>query len=222
MDSLYKSEVDWINTPTIAELTEFRKKKLKQVIDVMIEFSSAGKEKESFAKYGLDIPNYDYQKVLEEKVFKKLSLDEQLKEQAEKVVAELMKQERIFSHCDLHSGNILVKGDGDIAIIDPLSASYANRFFDIAYLLEQAEIGLNKDEKSDIINYFIEKLESNREHLEKPQRTYDLNAALINLREAAIHGNKNSKHYNESLSQTHLKRANQLLEELFPNMPLQA
>jgi thiamine kinase-like enzyme len=217
MTTLYKAEVNRKKEPTEKEMSEFRKKKLKQAIDAMIEFSSAGKEKESFARYGLDIPKYDYQETLEEKVFKRLNLDKQLKERAKRVAIGLTKQNRILSHCDFHCGNILAIENEQMVIIDPISTSYANRFFDLAYLLEQNELNLSKEEKSDLIDYFVGELEKNRESIQNPQQIYDLNAAFVNLRIAGAYSRESKELGKESsakYAEIYIQQAKNALERL--------
>lgn len=187
MTTLYKAEVDRKQESTPKEMAEFRKKKLKQAINVMLKFSSADQGDRNLPKsYGLDIQDYEYETQMREKILKRVTLDEKIQSQVIQVTRKLGKLKRALCHCDFHPGNILDAGKEGLVIIDPISAAYANRFFDLAYLLEQADIELSKDDKTELIGYFTEQLRAKGEEIINPQEQYDLNAAFVNLKLAGV------------------------------------
>lgn len=187
MASLYKAEVERKHEPTLKETAEFRKKKLKQAINVMLEFSSADQGDRNLPKsYGLNIQDYEYEAQMREKILKRVTLDEKIQSQAIQVAQKLGELKRTLCHCDFHPGNILDVGKEGLVIIDPISASYANYFFDLAYLLEQAEMRLSREDKLELIDYFVEQLKDKGEKVDNPQRLYDLNAVFVNLKLAGV------------------------------------
>ncbi len=65
-------------------------------------------------------------------------------------------------------------------MIDYEKSSKVNRYFDLTYLLEQAQLEFSPDVKEDLIKYFKEKTKD-RTPLEKIMEIYDHNALFINL-----------------------------------------
>lgn len=184
---LYYYEISRIEEPTIQYLSKFRKNKLMQGIDAMIKFNFADKGDKNLPKaYGLNIREYEYETEIKEKILKRVTLDEKLQAKAIKLAQDLGKLERSLSHCDFHPGNVLIIGKDEVVIIDPISTAYANRFFDLAYLLEQAEMSLSREDKSELIDYFVEQLKEKGEKIVNPQQAYDQNAAFVNLKLAGV------------------------------------
>ncbi|MBU2638734.1 MAG: aminoglycoside phosphotransferase family protein [Nanoarchaeota archaeon] len=212
---LYQIELGEINEPTPKELTQFRQKKLMQAIDAMLEFSSAGRDRTAFEKYGLDIPDLDYVATLTEKVLPRIKLDTDLKQKATRVASELNKAKRAFCHGDPHTGNILDIGEDGLVIIDPVSACYASRFFDLAYLLEQAELDLSHEDKEELIDYFMMQSKGNRRQTNsEPEKRYLMEAAYVNLLFAKKCNNSSRNYYNPEKRNNHIKRAKEILDVL--------
>lgn len=210
-------QIEWWDADKI--LNYSKRQYLKRAIDSIIHLQIGFKIEDG--KQIFD--QYDYETEIEEKVLKREELNGNNVKRIREIVDYLMGLPRDFAHCDFRLEHILDIGNRENCIIDFERAAYANQFFDIAFLLEQAELELSEEEKMGLVGYFVTKIiEKGVELATKPKEAYFYNAVFINLREAAIHGNKSSKHFNEDLSQIHLKRANELLDQLVPNMPLQA
>lgn len=205
--------LSWTSQEEIDNLTS--RNILAKAIDALAEMQIDAKklevENETFEEY-------NYHKVLEEKVLNKISLPAGLLSKAKNVADYLSQQDRYFSHCDYHLGNIVDIGQFKTCIIDFETASMANRFFDLAYLLEQIELGLTEKTKKFIIDQFVKKLGLKGEKVEENvQKLYDYNAAFVNLRIASAYSNsakqKNDSSYQKYVDK-HIEQANAAIKRL--------
>jgi len=164
----------------------FKLEYFKKVIDSLIKTHEIGKGLEN------KIGQYDYETKL------KTKLEELFPENKEetynnysfliKYLKELPQQ---FGHCDFYPENILVldlqakdhqfsKINKEFCTIDYEKSGKVNRYFDLTYLLEQAQLEFSSDIKEDLIKYFKEKIKD-KIPLEKVMEIYNHNALFINL-----------------------------------------
>lgn len=163
-------------------------------------------------------PEYDYAGTLEEKVLKRLNLEPDIVEKAKKAAQRLDSMPRGIVHGDMHLGNLIDAGKGETCLIDFESASYANRFFDLAYFLEQAELNLPEEDKKELIDYFVTTSKEKGEVLnENPYQAYQLNAVFINLRIAGAYSRESKELHRENadeLMKIYITKAEQAIEKL--------
>lgn len=141
-----------------------------------------------------------------------LSTDEKM--QIQLIANKLSSLPYHIAHCDFHLDNIVDIGN-ESCIIDFEKTCLANRFYDLAFLLEQSEINMNNGEKQRFVDYFVKQLTLRGEILsEDPYTSYKYNALFVNLLEASFHGDKLCEYYSFDESKMHLERTKSLLTQL--------
>ncbi|MBU2637868.1 MAG: phosphotransferase [Nanoarchaeota archaeon] len=180
---------------------------IRRAIKSIVRLQNSASERETNA-----LPFFDYCQYLEEKVLGQIHLGPDLHDKALQVAAHLNTMKRYVAHGDFHLENILAIGKVGTCVVDFQKACMADQFYDLAFLLEQAELELTEGEKKQLIDSFVQQV-TTTETMVGAHRAYDLNAAFINLKEAKVHGNKNNHYFNEELSRRHLERATLLLRK---------
>ena len=104
-------------------------------------------------------------------------------------------QDEVFCHGDLHLSNIInvkwmQKGGltyNRACLIDFGYACTANRFYDLAYLLEQAPLNFTEDDKKELVDYFVGELKTRGISLDYDiYHVYQAQATLANAHLASI------------------------------------
>lgn len=195
---------------------EFKILLAKNAIDTLVKMQEAGTELVSRLmsqeeRYNLDnislhervtLDKVDYHDIFEKKVIKRLDYIQkfgeeeisQLREAILFISIELDKHELYFCHGDLHLGNIINVSHNEAGaifdkacIIDFETAGRANKFYDLAYLLEQDTLGLKYEQKRRLIDYYLgKKNELTPNTISQQYQDYDFNATFVNLRIAGI------------------------------------
>lgn len=216
MITLYRSEVRGKNEPTIEEMSEFRKKKLKQIIDVLLQLQNAGEQNKAKIKdYGLEIAPYSYKRLWEKDIIRYLELDDETKSLGEEIIDKLDTTVKIFSHGDFHSGNILFSEENLPIIIDPVQACFASRFRDLANLLEQDSFrDMQWKEKCELVDYYLTESATNNSEITGLRQLYLMEAIYTNLLFAKKTSNPTKFYYSPKRRDEFIKYAKMLIEKL--------
>lgn len=175
------SKFNWSSDKEIMGL--FKLNCLKQVINSLVRFQNLSPNLEKV------INQYDYGAKLQDKL-KELfpNTSNEIYNNLSFLVEYLNNLPRQAGHCDFYPKNLLVLTKypqrvddfADFCIIDYEKVSKVNRYFDLAYLLEQAQLSLSWEVKKELISYYKEKIWVDTP-LEEVMKIYDYNALFINL-----------------------------------------
>lgn len=179
-DKKFRTKHPWWNEEAVFQ--NYKHSMISSIIDHLCEMQSDINHQLDHQKNISNLKNYDYREILNTKLIQRIGKPEILK-YARPIIKYLESQERVFSHCDFHPGNMIDKGNDELCFIDSENASLASNFFDFAYLLERPHFDFSKDEKREFLNHFINALkEKNIQIIADPNKAYEYNAAFINMR----------------------------------------
>lgn len=198
------TKIHWTSEKEI--INKIKLKYLEKVLDSLVEFQDSGKRLESFLK------NYDYSNRL------KVKLEELFKQNKEEVykacsflIDYLNNLPSQFCHGDFNPRNILAVKDG-FCIIDYEKVSLVNKYFDLAYLLEQLDF--NWKDKKGLIKYFKKKIKDNSS-VKEVIKIYDHNALFVNLTLAGTCSQWEDRALEyQSLKQKYLNQTKGLLKKM--------
>lgn len=128
---------------------------------------------------------------------------------------------------DLHPGNIInvertnkgIVSYNRACLIDFGKAHLGGYLYDVAYLLEQEELGFSNNDKKELLHYFIEQLSLQGISIRNPDREYAFNALVLDLyASACFSGQKLKQKYSEAIckerAEWYLSNAKQAFEIL--------
>lgn len=158
----------------------------KKVLDTLIEIHKIPTNTQfNWGSLEFDVEKYSFEMNFTKKYFLNKFLNVELEKEDEKVfdqdllklVTEISEMEKVLSHRDFHSRNIMVKDD-EFIYIDFQDARQGIPQYDLVSLLEDCYFQLENSNIEKLKDYyyknFIEKYSSDQKDREKFDRLYDL------------------------------------------------
>jgi aminoglycoside/choline kinase family phosphotransferase len=158
----------------------------ERVIDSLIEIHKVPKDKDyNWGTLEFDVEKYIFEMNFTKKYFINKFLKVELSKQEEKdldedllkLVSEIASMEKVLSHRDFHSRNIMVK-DGEFIYIDFQDARQGIPQYDLVSLLEDCYFQLETSNVEKLKTYYfdnyIKKFSTDQKNLETFMRMYDL------------------------------------------------
>ena len=202
----------WWNHETVCGLAKrtLMLKAIKALVKMQHSFATSAE-----TPYPGLLPDYDYRQELQAKLRGRLAIP--FIEKVTPLCIYLDSMPRSMAHGDMHTDNLMISQDGETCLIDFEKACYANQFYDLAFLLEQAKLGLNDEEKKKFVGYFVEQLKAKGIKCgQDPDTAYRYNAAFVNLMAAGGYANTSGRYYDNGVSKSHLERAIQIMNRIVP------
>jgi len=199
----------WWNSEAVYRLAKrtLMLKAIKALVCMQYSFTISAE-----TPYGWSLPDYDYHQELHDKL---KDQNPHLAKRVKQICTYLNSIPRSMAHGDLHTDNLMISREGETRIIDFEKACYANQFYDLAFLLEQAKLGLNDEEKKKFVGHFVEQLKAKGIKCgQDPDTAYRYNAAFVNLKEAGVYANTGGRYYNAGLSKWHLEKAIRIIDHI--------
>ena len=139
------------------------------------KFSNSELHKETDLFFDWYLPNFFKKKKL-------ISIKKKLKKELDILFNKLSFKNNCFVHRDFHMANILINKRKKIGVIDSQDAIIGNPMYDLASLIDDVRVRINKSDQNELFKYYLKKKKFKKIEIFKIKNDYDILSVQRNLK----------------------------------------